>query len=127
MKTKKPLIEKKEKLSDNIEEYFSAVEGKKEAIVSRELFTGNKDIDLKTDLFKTEITKINALLFNDYFLESKGLNGIFGKYIEQHMRLKFSIDRKSRGEFVTINSEKSDIDKASSIASNLSNITNAKK
>lgn len=126
MQKKKPTQIKK-KMSDNIEEYFTKVEGTKEAFHSRELLTADLDnVDLKTDLSHQEITFVNMILFNDNLLRSKGLKPLFTGYINKYMRLKFSLDRKSRMEFVNIN--KSDkTDDALKIASDISNITKTKK
>ena len=121
-----PQAKYKKPLPDNIDEYFVKIEGSKEAFHSRELFKAEKDVDLKTDLGAQEINYINTLMFNDVLLMSKGLKPVFKGFITKYMRLRFSLERKSRGEFVNINkSDKSE--EAINLASNLSNITGAKK
>lgn len=111
------------KLPDNIDEYFVKVEGSKEAINSRELFQADeRNVDIKTDLKWEEITLINKIIFHNELLKSKGLPGLYEHFLYHYMRLKISLDRKSRGEFVSIN--KTDkTDEALNLASNMSNIT----
>lgn len=122
----KPKVKISNKLPDNIDEYFAKIEGSKEAFHSRELLRGDKDVDLKTDLTAEEISYINTLLYNDALLKSRGLKPVYSSFLNNLMRLKFSLDRKSRSEFVTIN--KSDkTDEALGIASSISNITGVKK
>jgi hypothetical protein len=115
------------KIPDHIEEYFAEVEGSKQAMHSRELFNAdNENIDLKTDLSNDEINLIAGLKFNDLFLKSRGLKPLFMNYYINYMRLKVSKDRQSRKEFVNINKQDSKED-VISMASNLSNISGAKK
>lgn len=115
------------KLPDNIDEYFTKIEGTKEAFHSRELFKASReDVDIKTDLSIEEIVLINKLIFNNALLLRKKLKPIYTDFLYNYMRLKISLDRKSRGEFVAIN--KADkTDEAVGLLSNLSNITGAKK
>lgn len=115
------------KLPDNVEEYFAKNEGSKEAFHSRELLRADKDdTDLKTDLLIEEIKYINTLTYNDELLKSKGLKPAYKSYLDKYMRLKFSLDRKSRAEFVTVNKSNT-TDEAVNLASSISNITGAKK
>jgi len=115
------------KMSDNIEEYFAKIEGTKEQFHSRELFkAGEEDIDLKTDLTNEEIGIITTLFFNDSFLKKKGLKPLFINYYYKFMRLKVSKDRKSRGEFVSINRSQSPDDLLNT-ANNLKNLTDVRK
>lgn len=126
-KLKELFNNKTEKLPDRIDDYFTKLEGSKEAFHSRELFRAdNTDVDLKTDLSPEEISHINTLMFNDRFLVSKGLPALYNKYIIQHMRLKFSLERKSRGEFVSINKDNK-TEEALNLASGIANISNVKK
>lgn len=119
--------EKKEEMPDHIEEYFRESEGSKEAIQSRELFSGDKDnIVFKTDLTNDEIKLITSLKFNDQFLDSRGLNPVFVKYFNNYMKLKVSKDRQSRQEFVNINKQDNQDDVLDK-ASNLTNLANPKK
>jgi len=115
------------KLPDNIDEYFTKIEGSKEAFHSRELFKAEKkDVDIKTDLLWKEIVLINKLIFNNSCLKEAGLVPVFEDFIYNYMRLKISLDRKSRGEFVSIN-RGDKTEEATQLLSNLSNITGAKK
>lgn len=114
------------KLPDNIDEYFARVDGTKEAYHSRELFTADKNVDLKTDLGKEEIVYINVLMYNDDILKSKGLKPVFNNFLNKYMRLKFSLDRKSRGEFVNINKTDKTDDVLGKMA-DLKNISDTKK
>ena len=117
----------KNKMPDHIEEYFAQVEGTSEAFHSRELFKADKDnVDIKTDLTKEEISIITSLIFNDNFLISKKLKPLFQKYYYPYMRLKISLDRKSRAEFVNINKSPSQEDVLNT-ASNLKNLTDVRK
>lgn len=131
-KKKKPEKENKSKkvsnkVPDHIDEYFKNIEGSREAIQSRELFTAdNDDIDLKTDLNNEEISHIAILKFNDSFLESKGIKPVFMNFFHDYMRLKVSKDRQSRGEFVKMN-RKDDSEDVLSSASNLKNLMDSKK
>lgn len=120
------MMEKK-KMSNHIEEYFAKIEGSKEAFHSRELFKADiNDVDLKTDLGIKEIVLINKLLYNDELLSKKGLISPFKSFIYKYLRLKISLDRKSRAEFVNVN--KTDkTEEATGLLSNLSNITNVRK
>ena len=119
-------LKKQKPLPDNIDEYFAKIEGSKEAFHSRELFKAEKDVDLKTDLGAEEINHINTLMFNNVLLKSRGLKPVFEGFITKYMRLRFSLDRKSRGEFVNIN-KNDNTEEAVRLASNLSNITGSKK
>lgn len=114
-------------IPDHIDEYFKKSEGSKEAIQSRELFSGDNDnIVFKTDLTNEEISLITTLKFNDQFLKARGLSPLFMKYFNNYMKLKVSKDRQSRGEFVNINKQDNQddiIDKASS----LKNLTDPRK
>lgn len=114
-------------IPDNIDEYILKAEGSRNDISSRELFQGSKDIDLKTDLTETEITQINTLMFNNSILEESGIEPVFEPVITNFMRLKFSLKRKSREEFVSVNKSSDDVSSASALASNLANITGVKK
>lgn len=115
------------KMPNHIQEYFAKVEGTKEMFNSRELFRAEKEnVDIKTDLTFKEISYINTLMFNNWVLKSAGLYPIYEIFLEKYMRLKISLDRKSRGEFVSIN-RGDKTEEAVGLLSSLSNITNSKK
>lgn len=128
-KVKKAVSEFKEKVSnmpDHIKEYFAKTEGSKEALHSGILFSASeKDIDLKTDITWEEIIFINGLKMNDIFLIDHGLTPIYSKFLNGYMRLKISMDRKSRTEFVDVN-RGDDSAKVLDIASNIKNISESK-
>lgn len=66
-------LEVKPKMSSHIEEYFTKIEGTKEAFHSRELFKASReDVDIKTHLTDEEISLISKILwFNDLLKEKK--------------------------------------------------------
>lgn len=118
---------KKREMPNHVQEYFAKTEGSSQAFHSRELFEARKDnVDVKTDLSIQEIVLINKLMFNNILLKRKKLKPIYEDFIYNYMRLKISLDRKSRGEFVSVN-RGDKMEEASQLMSNLSNITNAKK
>jgi len=93
------------KTNNHIEEYFQDHKESSEERASRQIFTGGKDVDIKTDLDMKEISYINAMKMNDEFLKSRKLTPVFSYFYNNYLRLKISKDRKSRGEFVQINSQ----------------------
>ena len=116
------------KMSNHIEEYFVQREASKEVMTSKELFKAEEDnVDIKTDLSFKEIMVFNRLIFNDSILKSKKLTPVFRKIFYPYFRLKISLDRKSRGEFVSVNQGMNTADDILAKMSNISNITGAKK
>ena len=114
--------------TNHIDEYLISQGQTQDKLTSKELFKGDKsDIDLKTELQFREVTLICALISNDDFLVSKGIKPVYEEYINKYMRLKVSLDRKSRGEFVTMNTNQENANKTLENASNLNNILGAKK
>lgn len=110
-------------LKNRIQEFFSKTEKGK----GNELFRVDKDnVDIKTELSEEELRMVNTLFVNDAFLIEAGIEPVFKIYYEKFMRLKISLDRKSRQEFVKINSEDR-TDQFLETASGLSNIMSAKK
>ena len=92
-------------MPSHIEEYFSNVKDSNEQRASKELFKGDKDIELRTDIDVIDIVYINAMMLNDKVLSDKGLKPVFKPFYENLMKLRVSKDRLSRGEFVKINSQ----------------------
>jgi hypothetical protein len=89
------------KLINPIEEYLDHRVNRADFI---ELFEAKEtDIDLKTELTFPEITIVNCILFNDNFLKKKGIPSPYNTLILRYLRLKVSMGRKSREEFVRIN------------------------
>lgn len=116
------------KLPNHIEEYFTEREASKEIQASKELFRADKEnVDVKTDLGFTEVIIFSRLTFNDVILKEKKLIPVFSKFVYPYMRLKISLDRKSRAEFVGINQMMDKTDDILNRMSNISNITGAKK
>lgn len=110
----------REDLPNNIQEYFNTLDGNEQTLISKELFNigkDGKDLDFKTDLSLDEIKDITSLYHNDEYLKAVGLRPIFKNYIEKYMRLVISKDRKSRGEFVSLNKRESQGDTIEKIGS----------
>lgn len=115
------------KMSNHIEEYFTKIEGTKEAFHARELFKATRDdVDIKTHLGDEEIALITKIKWFDDLLKRKKLVPIYTDFLYNYMRLKISKDRLSRTEFVNINKTNNPED-AINLMSNLSNITGTKK
>lgn len=112
--------------NNHIDEYFTENERSKEVITSKELFTADKDVDIKTDIKWEEIVIINKILFHNEHLRKQGLKPIYNNFLNNYMRLKISMDRKSRAEFVNMN-RGNNTDEVIDKFSALSNITGAKK
>lgn len=87
------------KLPNHIEEYINKDTDKTPFI---DLFEEG-EIDLKTDISMSEIIFLNALIYNNAFLISKNIPSPYADFIGSYLRLKVSLDRKSRQEFVIIN------------------------
>jgi hypothetical protein len=93
----------KKKLVNPIEEYFAHKEGNKEYLISREIFKASEDVDIKTDLEREEIGLITTLQYNNQILKNAGLSPVYEKFLTNYMRLKISLNRQSRKEFVDMN------------------------
>lgn len=115
-------------MSNHIEEYFAEGSQSKEVITSKELFRATReDVDVKTDLGIKEIVLINKLLFNNELLKAHKLDGVYSDFLNSYLRLKISLDRKSRGEFVDMNRAKTNTDDILDVNSKINNIVGAKK
>jgi hypothetical protein len=98
---KQNTVNQNDDLPNHIEEYLDSKSPTSEHI---ELFEGDIDnIDLRTDLSHPEIIVVNAIIFNSLFLQNKGIPDPYGRFINEYQRLKVSMDRKSRMEFVNVN------------------------
>ena len=125
---KETSISKTQRMSNHIEEYFADNTASKEVLTSKELFRAEeKDIDVKTDLILKEIILINKLKYNDIVLKDSGLEQVYSKFLNNYEKLKISLDRKSRTEFVDMNRGQSKTDDVLDAMSKVSNITGAKK
>lgn len=99
-------IQEYKNMPDHIQEYFANKEGHKDAFLTKELFEATKEgVDIKTDLHLKEISLVNTLIYNDNLLKENGIKPIFEDFLYNYMRLKISLDRKSRGEFVAVNKQ----------------------
>ena len=63
----------------------------------------NVDLDLKTEVSEEELRNITTLEVTNDYLEKQGIKRVFSSYIEKFLRLKISLERKSREEFVRVN------------------------
>lgn len=89
-------------LKNPIEEYFK--ENVNQESTFQDLFQASDfDVDLKSDLSIEEIQIINKLLYYDSIIYEYLNFNLYLSYIKSYLRLKYSLDRKSRGEFVDIN------------------------
>lgn len=113
------------KTNNHIEEYFLKNDNNSTAIASKELFKDD-NIELRTELKDEEIILINGMMFNNTMLKECGCEEVFEPFITNFMRLKVSKDRKSRGEFVSINKQNDTNDVISSMG-NIGNIMGARK
>lgn len=106
-------------LPNPIRNFFEEREAGQKSLTSRQLFSADsKDVDLKTDLNKQEIDVINKMLWLDRILLKTNMKPIYTDYLQEYMRLNISLDRKSRGEFVSVNKQSDindDVDKLSSL------------
>lgn len=99
-------MKKQKEMTNHIEEYFLDQETDNKGRASKELFTAeDDDVDIKTDLSWKEIVLINKLLWNNKILTNYGIEPVFNEFLIKYMRLKISLDRKSRSEFVSVNQE----------------------
>lgn len=111
----------------NVEEYFTNQEGNKDVLVAKEIFRAEpENVDIKTDLSHEEIQKITTLMYNNDLLKSKQLKPVYKNFLKNYMRLKISLERKSRTEFVDIN-KSNDMKQGLQDLSNFKNIEDSKK
>lgn len=115
-------------MSEPIEEYFLKSLGNKEVLTSKELFNATEDnVDIKTEVKFEEVFILNNMIHMDNLLKKRRLTPVFHKYLIQYMRLKISLDRKSRAEFVDMNREKTKTDDILDVQSKIGNIINTKR
>lgn len=113
-------------MKDHIEEYFAG-QGTKETVnAGKELFKGKEDIDLKTELKWRELFLVGVLDHNDNTLENHGLKRAWSPFLNKYMRLKVSLERKSRGEFVMVARQTEDTGETLNKMANIKNIVGAK-
>lgn len=115
-------------MSEPIEEYFVKSLDNKDVIASKELFNVNDtNVDIKTEVGEEELFILNNMIFFNKLLKQAHLKPVFHSYLIQHMRLKISLLRQGRKEFVDMNREKTKTDDILDVQSKISNITGAKK
>jgi hypothetical protein len=87
-----------------VSEYFEDVNDVRKHTHYDELFNANKEnVDLQTQLSEEELRAVAVLQTNDKYLFEKGVRGVYANYIQSFMRLKISLDRQSRKEYVEVN------------------------
>ena len=110
-------------MDNHIEEYFS----NNERQPGNELFrVDDTNSDIKSEVSEEELRLINVLKMNDSFLINKGLKPVFINYYKHFLRLKVSLDRKGRSEYVAIN-RKDNTDELINKFGNLSNFVTSRK
>ena len=113
-----------DKLFNPLQEY---VKGHSWESTFQELFEAKEDnVDLRTDLMSEEIILINKIKMNNLFLLDKMKLDIYGEFLNSFMRLKFSLERKSRSEFVDVN-RRERFDQDMQKLGNFSNIAKVKQ
>lgn len=92
------------KLPPVIEEYFNKNDFRKHTHYD-ELFNAQKDnIDLQSQVSERELRAIAVLRTNDKYLNEKiKISEIYEIYIQNFLRLKVSLERQSRKEYVEVN------------------------
>lgn len=92
-----------------VAEYFEDVNDIRKHTHYDELFNASRDnVDLQTQLSETELRAIATLQTNDKFLNKKGVRNVYENYLNSFMRLKISLDRQSRKEYVEVNKNERD-------------------
>jgi hypothetical protein len=87
-----------------VAEYFEESNDIRKHTHYDELFNAQKDnVDLQTQLSEHELRAIATLQTNDKYLAMKKVKPVYDNYIHSFMRLKISLDRQSRKEYVEVN------------------------
>ena len=116
------------KLPNRIEEFFSDKETSLSSVSTKQLFSAEReDVELKTELLIEEISLIERLYVLDNILVKNGCKPLYDDLMNKRMRLKISLDRKSRGEFVNINKQGGELDEEINKMGALSNILGSRK
>lgn len=111
-------------MPDHIEEYVIKNSQRSSFL---DLFEAKADdVDLKTDLTIHELILVNKIKCNNEYLKNHKLSSPYSYFLENYMRLKFSMDRKSRAEFVEIN-RKDNLEKNLKKFSEFTNIAKVKE
>lgn len=110
-------------MKNHIEEFFSD----QEKGSGTELFrVDDSNSDIKSEVTEGELRLINVLKMNDDYLKRNGLRPLFSMYYKNFLRLKISLERKGRGEFVAVN-RRDNSDETIAKFGALGNIMNAKR
>ena len=110
-------------MKNHVEEYFNQIE----TGGGTELFrVSDENSDIKSEVSEQELRDINVLKMNDKFLESRGLKPVFINYYRHFLRLKISLKRQGRSEYVDVNRRDNSDDTISKMG-NLSNMLNVRK
>lgn len=113
-------------LNDPLQEIFEQVKGSN-IDNSLELFKDDKtgDIALKTDLVHKEHVLVTCIdVENDLIKQDLGFD-LYADFLTSFKRHKVSLERKSRGEFVSVNM-KNTMDRDLARVSNLKNLTESR-
>jgi len=106
-----------------IQEYFSD----NEKGSGTELFRVTDDnSDIKSEVSEQELRYINVLMINDDFLKARGILPLYQNFYRRFLRLKVSLERKGRREFVEIHRH-DNTDETISKMGNFANALGAKK
>lgn len=84
----------------HIEEYVKNIDSDNHF---EELFEGDVNIDLKTELNESELILVNKINQNAIFLKEKIGHHIYKDFLTNYLRFKVSYLRQSRKEFVDVN------------------------
>lgn len=115
-------------ISNHIEEYFAQNTENASVLTSRAIFDAKpEDVDIKTDLQWREISLIAGLNEFNRTMKKHQVKQIYSKFLEEYLRLKISLERKSRVEFVDMHRAKDNTQDTLNTLSNVGNIISAKK
>lgn len=113
-------------LVNPLDSIFKTIKGKMSHI-SQELFLSSPtDLLLKTDVVYPEDVLISSLRFNDDFLNNRLGFRVYDSYLKDLLMIRFSLDRKSRSEFVTVN-KKDFVDDNLAKLGSIKNLTEVRK
>lgn len=115
-------------ISNHIEEYFAQNTENANVLTARAIFDAKpEDVDIKTDLMHREISLIAGLNEFDRAMKKHHVKQVYSKFLEEYLRLKISLDRKSRMEFVDMHRAKDTTGDVLNTMSQVGNIVTAKK
>lgn len=112
-----------QKSKNPIQDYFTD----QEKGSGTELFRiTDENSDIKSEVSDLELRYINVLMANDDFLRRRQLPPVYYNYYKRFLRLKVSLDRKGRQEFVQIH-RKDNADETIQKLGNLNNVLGVRK